>query len=156
MSMVRIHPWLSRGATKFSRGRRSTDQDTRLRTGRLGGSNPPARTNFGSSSNGQGAALRRLKFRFDPGRADQRIAERRPTGEVPGCLPGLGEFDSRTLRQIAAMWTSWLSHPSFKRVIAGSNPAIATTGLQLMRMSRRFLIVRQRVRFSPGQPSFVG
>src|SRR5438477_3212025 len=27
------------------------------------------------------------------------FAERRPTGEVPGCLPGLGEFDSRTLRQ---------------------------------------------------------
>src|SRR6266446_1634836 len=27
----------------FLRGRRSTDQDTRLRTGRLGGSNPPAR-----------------------------------------------------------------------------------------------------------------
>jgi hypothetical protein len=27
------------------------------------------------------------------------IPERRPTGEVPGCLPGLGEFDSRTLRQ---------------------------------------------------------
>ncbi len=27
----------------FSCGRRSTDQDTRLRTGRLGGSNPPAR-----------------------------------------------------------------------------------------------------------------
>jgi hypothetical protein len=29
---------------RFSRGRRSTDQDTRLRTGRHGGSNPPART----------------------------------------------------------------------------------------------------------------
>ena len=27
------------------------------------------------------------------------FAERRPTGEVPGCLPGLDEFDSRTLRQ---------------------------------------------------------
>jgi hypothetical protein len=31
-------------AANFTRGRRSTDQDTRLRTGRLGGSNPPART----------------------------------------------------------------------------------------------------------------
>ena len=42
----------------------------------------------------------------EPGDFEVRIlppvptsAERRPTGEVPGCLPGLGEFDSRTLRQ---------------------------------------------------------
>ena len=36
-----------------------------------GGSNPPARTISGPSSNGEGAALRRLRFRFDPGRAVQ-------------------------------------------------------------------------------------
>ena len=59
---------------------------------------PPAPFS-GPSSKGQGTALRRLEFRFDPGRAGQLLTERRPTGEVPGCLPGRGEFDSRTLRQ---------------------------------------------------------
>ena len=96
----------------FSCGRRSTDQDTRLRTGRFGGSNPPARTIFGSSSKGQGAALRRLRFRFDPGRADQRFPERRPTGEVPGCRPGLDEFDSRTLRQLHGDVDKWAKSPA--------------------------------------------
>ena len=108
----------------------------------------------GPSSKGQGTALRRLEFRFDPGRAGQIFTERRPTGEVPGCLPGLRRVRfSYAPPKFAAMWTSWLSHPSFKRVIAGSNTAIATIGLKLIRMSRRFLIARQRVRFSPGQPS---
>ena len=65
-----------------------------------GGSSPSARTIFGPSSNGQGAALRRLEFRFDPGRAGHRFLERRPTGEVPSCLPGVGEFDPRQANQI--------------------------------------------------------
>jgi hypothetical protein len=68
--------------TESSRGRRSTDQDTRLRTGRLGGSNPPARTIFGSSSKGQGTALRRLRFRFDPGRAGHHL---RSVGRLARC-----------------------------------------------------------------------
>ena len=110
MSMVRVHPRLP----VLLCGRRSTDQDTRLRTGRHGGSNPPARAISGSSSKGEGAALRRLKFRFKSGRADH-FTERRPTGEVPGCRPGLDEFDSRTLRQfIAAMWTSWFKSPALQ------------------------------------------
>ena len=84
----------------------------------------------GPSSKGQGTALRRLEFRFDPGRAGQIFTERRPTGEVPGCLPGLRRVRfSYAPPKFAAMWTSWLSHPSFKRVIAGSNPAIATISM---------------------------
>ena len=35
----------------------------------------------------------------------------------------------RSAKFFEAMWTSWLSRPSFKRVIAGSNPAIATISL---------------------------
>jgi hypothetical protein len=93
-SRVRGALWARQDALFFTRasfngpGYPATNRET-------GGSNPPARTIFGSSSKGQGAALRRLKFRFDRGRADQRFPERRPTGEVPGCLPGLDEFDSR-------------------------------------------------------------
>src|SRR5260370_4401887 len=95
MPMVRVHPRLpSFARASFNgSGYPATNRET-------GGSNPPARTIFGPSSNGQGTALRRLGVRFDPGPAGQSYAERRPTGEVLGCLPSLGEFASRTLRHI--------------------------------------------------------
>src|SRR6202167_5292821 len=37
----------------------------------------------------------------------------------------------------------------------GSTPSASTMRSKLMRMSRRFLIVRQLVRFQPGAPSFL-
>lgn len=44
--------------------------------------------------------------------------------------------------------------PAVYRVQASSILVRSATGLKLIRMSRRLLTVRQRVRFSPGQPSF--
>jgi hypothetical protein len=146
--MVRVHPRLPLFHTRASfngSGYPATNRET-------GGSNPPARTISGPSSNGEGAALRRLRFRFDPGRAVQF----RSVDRLARC-PAVDRKQTSSIlvrsANFMAMWTSGLSRPPFKRVIAGSNPAIAAIGLKLMRMSRRFLIVRQRVRFSPGQPN---
>jgi hypothetical protein len=109
---------------------------SRIAAHRLGGRSAARTRVFGTRYGSSSLPLPTKLIRNGKVRATRKFSERRPTGEVPGRLPGSGEFDSRTLRHFSAMWTSWLSHPSFKRVIAGSNPAIAATGLKLIRMSK--------------------
>ena len=53
-----------------------------------------------------------IPVQFRTGRP--KFAERRPTGEVPGCLPGSDEFDSRTLRQFHGDVDKLVKSPVFQ------------------------------------------
>ena len=63
-------------AKQFHAGVVQLDQDTRLRTERLEGSNPSARTISAPRPRDQGTALRRLESAFESPGADQRGADR--------------------------------------------------------------------------------
>ena len=78
-------------------GRRSTGQDTALRTQRREGSNPSARTIFGLSLNWTGHIPPKdaIRVRIPAGR---HFARWRPIGKVLRCLRSLCGFDSRPPR----------------------------------------------------------
>jgi hypothetical protein len=146
--------------------RRSTGQDTSLRTKRLGGSNPSASTIFsGPSSNGKGAVLRRLKFRFDSGRIGQEpVAD----GDATDCLSVPCGFESRSARQISRgsgqapiLWGSGqdgLSHRSFTARIAGSNPAYPAMLFRGSKVAMRLAVNQDISRFEscPRSESYPG
>ena len=72
-------------------------------------------------------------------------------------------FQSADARSIRVSATKFFVPPRMlvgqqavsKAATLGSNPGRGATGAKLIRMSRRLLIVRQRVRFPPRLPSFL-
>lgn len=122
--MVRIHFPLPK---RFHAGVVQLDQDTRLRTERLEGSSPSARTILRPLVQGTGHSPPEagIGVRVAGGRPSSRG---RPTGEVPGCLPGSGGFDSRSARQSYVVERDRTSALTLTQVIVGSIPTYDATG----------------------------
>ena len=114
-------------ASSFPRGRRSTDQDTRLRTGRLEVQILPPVPFSARRPKGEDTALRRLKFGFESREAGQfsRGGGREARHRIVD-PDNASSILVRRANTFTGTWTRWISHRAFNAIIAGSNPVVPT------------------------------